>query len=137
MHLANTKAAGLEFPGPAEGDAERDAAQCVANTRKDELTIDPGPRTVDRAEPGRGLRHGARSKSAPSRCRWARSGPMDSGRLLVLGGFGVAELGALRDRTIGNFADNDDWFDDVSDGPGRAVVTTADGQHPRGEARRG
>ena len=50
----------------------------------------------------------------------------ESGQLLVLGGFGVADS-VPEGRTIENFADNDDWFDDVSDGPVRAVVTTAEG----------
>ena len=42
-----------------------------------------------------------------------------AGRLIVLGGFGKSQSVASKpeQQKIGNFADNDDWCDDVSDGP--------------------
>lgn len=51
----------------------------------------------------------------------------DAGRLIVLGGFGKSQSVAsspARQR-ITNFANNDDWCDDVSDGPVGATVQLA------------
>ena len=46
----------------------------------------------------------------------------DAGRLIVLGGFGQSEYVGNEPRSIHNFANNDDWYDDVSDGPVAATV---------------
>jgi hypothetical protein len=50
------------------------------------------------------------------------------GRLLVLGGFGRSGFVRANGEPspINDFANNSDWFDDVSDGPVRATVTTPD-----------
>jgi L-lysine epsilon oxidase-like protein len=46
------------------------------------------------------------------------------GRLIVLGGMGQSDVDlGLGSATIGDFANNDGWFDDVSDGPVDAELT--------------
>jgi hypothetical protein len=52
------------------------------------------------------------------------------GRLLVLGGHGRAGSDPPQPRLdipTGHFADNDNWFDDISDGPVTATIALADG----------
>jgi len=53
----------------------------------------------------------------------------DEGRLIVLGGFGHSEATGLNgaETWIRSYANNDGWFDDVSDGPVEAKVTLHDG----------
>jgi hypothetical protein len=46
------------------------------------------------------------------------------GRLLVIGGMGQSDFDpVLGSETIGDFANNDGWFDDMSDGPVEAELT--------------
>ena len=52
------------------------------------------------------------------------------GRLLVLGGHGRSGSDPVQPKMTlqnGHFADNDNWFDDISDGPVTATITLADG----------
>lgn len=51
-----------------------------------------------------------------------------SGRLVVLGGYG--KTGSLPGAAITTFANNDGWYDDVSDGPVTATVSIADKEIP-------
>ncbi|TAN49707.1 MAG: hypothetical protein EPN21_10970 [Methylococcaceae bacterium] len=48
------------------------------------------------------------------------------GRLLVLGGYGISGTTDKKVK-IGNYANNDNWWDDTSDGPVGARITLADG----------
>lgn len=51
------------------------------------------------------------------------------GRLLVLGGFGTSK--SPTGRNLGDFLNNDEWFDDISDGPVTATVQLrSDGSAP-------
>jgi hypothetical protein len=52
-----------------------------------------------------------------------------NGRLVVIGGFGKSR--SFPPTTIGNFADNNNWHDDTSDGPVDAVVHFLDGRPDR------
>ena len=56
----------------------------------------------------------------------------DTARLLVLGGFGKSESSNPAAK-IGNYANNDLWHDDVSDGPVMATVTLKSGRNLRVE----
>jgi hypothetical protein len=51
----------------------------------------------------------------------------DAGRLIVIGGKGRAASSVSPAPTMASFANNDTWYDDVSDGPVTAVVTLDDG----------
>jgi hypothetical protein len=120
VHVANRKADARQFDG-LNGHApfrNTDPLPGVASiTDRAQLVIDPGPRTV----------------SGPSQSATFDTGTFlgtpvplgeirtDSrGRLLVLGGFGRS--GSPLGVPLATFANNDRWFDDVSDGPVTASV---------------
>lgn len=50
----------------------------------------------------------------------------EAGRLLVLGGFGTS-ASVLDDNPLRHYANNDAWYDDVSDGPVHVKVTAKNG----------
>ncbi len=113
VHLANRKAAWKQFEGldastPLRNAAVKDRAS---------LVIDPGPRT--NVGPGQaasfdtGTFMGVRVPLGDMRTD-------EDGRLLVLGGFGHSASPA--GKGLPNYANNDGWFDDVSDGPVTAQV---------------
>ena len=133
--LANKKASWYEFKqlegehGYASSHPLRNAAITDPDTRQ-RLIIDPGPRSVDGTTRRRASfdRDGGENYSPtfppPLRpCSIDTLGDLltdNQGRLLVLGGHGHSgsylydEFGQPR---IDNYANNDGWFDDTSDGP--------------------
>ena len=135
VHLVNAKGAAEEFPPVAARRVQPDNR--LRNARhpdRAELVIDPGPRTVapgQRAVFDSGTFLGAAVPLGEIR------GEAD-GRLLVLGGWGtsgyVSPDGAPV--PIGNFANNDNWYDDVSDGPVTATVSLPDGRRVEAEPAR-
>lgn len=114
VHVANKKAAWRQFAG-LDGNAPlRNAA--VAN--RNSLMIDPGPRSLG------GSNQVAQFDSGQFRGVTVPLGEMRTdrqGRLLVLGGFGNSS--SPSNAPLNEFANNDDWHDDVSDGPITAAVT--------------
>jgi L-Lysine epsilon oxidase N-terminal/L-lysine epsilon oxidase C-terminal domain len=117
VHVVNRKGAAPRFLG----DGRRNNAKGDDNLDRD-LIIDSGEQSL--SEPGNVLLDQGRfmGKSVPL----GQISMEPSGRLLVLGGFGnSASIGS---HPIDNFADNDEWHDDVSDGPVRARVRFASGQ---------
>ena len=146
VHLANKKAAWYNFdvafdiPGatgnpPAAGvpasppisSARRNAS--FAGADRDRLTIDPGPRTIAGSNVNTGGRDGryafdsGRFFDQPVPLGELRTD--DTGRLLVLGGFG-SSASALPGLRANTFANNDLWHDDISDGPVEATVRLGD-----------
>jgi hypothetical protein len=135
VHLANKKAGFFKFDGllgdvenGPTGTAPRRRNASVLNPK--DLWLDPGPHRIS----GRDQK--------PVECRrtrtglgqfWPKTPPVPAidylgelrtdaaGRLIVLGGRGVASSvpGAA---AIREFANNDGWFDDVSDGPVNAFI---------------
>jgi len=124
VHLVNRKAAGEESP-PSRGPTAAKPRNPDEADRT-QLVIDPGPRTLTGPDQVARFDTG-RFKGAVVPLGEIRSGA--DGRLLVLGGFGRS--GFVRadggPSPINHFANNSDWFDDVSDGPVRAVVTFSAG----------
>jgi hypothetical protein len=146
VHLANKKGAWYNFEIPfdipeATGDPpspslpagpplqtpRRNAA--VRGADRAQLAIDPGPRSVRGASANAG---GGDSRFAfdtgsflghPVKLGELRTD--DSGRLLVLGGFGKSGPG-LTVLSSSTFANNDLWQDDTSDGPVEATVRIGD-----------
>jgi L-Lysine epsilon oxidase N-terminal/L-lysine epsilon oxidase C-terminal domain len=123
VELANTKAAwygfqlALDIPEAASAPPTTLRNGTVAD--RTQLTIRPGPRTVA----GRGAGP-ERFDDGTFMGRSVYLGEIftdENGRLLVLGGHGVS---ASHDGSLAiTFANNEGWFDDVSDGPVTAEVT--------------
>ncbi|HEX2296128.1 MAG TPA: LodA/GoxA family CTQ-dependent oxidase [Actinomycetota bacterium] len=135
VHLANKKASWYEFDalqgehGYAPGHQRRNADVTAAEARQ-QLIIDPGPRIVDatdnrRASFGRDAGDVYATTFPPplEPCSIDTLGDLvtdDRGRLLVLGGHGCsgsAYYGDIGHPRIDEYANNDGWFDDTSDGP--------------------
>ena len=125
VHLANTKASFKQFqshfepkPAPRRNDKTHDRTL---------LEIDPGARTIE----GRSTRNDEfGTPYAFDTGTFFRSavylGELRTdarGRLLVLGGRGHSDATESKYRFIRQYANNDFWHDDTSDGPVTATVT--------------
>jgi hypothetical protein len=114
VHVANRKGeAEVSPPSPSrrtQGGKRRNAG----HTNRADLVIDPGPRTL-RGAGQRATFDGGRFLGRPVPLGEAQTDAQ--GRLIVLGGFGRSD-GPPQD--LVTFANNDNWHDDVSDGPVRA-----------------
>ena len=110
VHLTNRKAAAVEFP---KGKRRNDGVP------ENRLIIDAGAQKIAGSKQG--------MKRLQSRFMDAVDVPLgdlltdDAGRLIVLGGFGKSQSVPAH-RPLKEFANNDGWCDDVSDGPVRAKV---------------
>ncbi|MFD7630394.1 LodA/GoxA family CTQ-dependent oxidase [Streptomyces sp. NPDC059851] len=126
VELANAKGAWFRFAGrsgQSTSDAHRrnlhvDPADTAGRAR---LVVRPGPRTVTGpSQDGRGARFDSGTfLGAPVPLGELRTD--EAGRLLVLGGFGTS-FSVKADRPVTDYANNDYWCDDISDGPVRATV---------------
>jgi hypothetical protein len=137
VHLANRKASFHRFAGLA-GDGLKPAQRRNLGVAAAELEIDPGPRSI--AGPNRkGVEFTKGTSANPGAETWPEyPGPSPpagtpvidylgelrtdgAGRLIVIGGRGHSATN--RGARINHYANNDGWFDDVSDGPIRARLT--------------
>ena len=116
VHLANKKAEWIKFQGPKSVTnpiLKRNKAVVDRNS----LIIDPGPRSLSGPNQHASFNTGA-FRGTPVPLGDMRT---DSrGRLLVLGGFGRSA--SPTNTPLTTFANNDGWYDDVSDGPVTATV---------------
>ena len=125
VHLANKKAEWFEFNGK-DGERGEPTAPLRNQKIKDrkKLIIDPGPRTV--TGPGQSaLFSGGQFMEIPVPLGEIRT--EKDGRLLVIGGFGKSGT-SPNALPIKHYANNDGWYDDVSDGPVTAQVTLKGGR---------
>jgi len=137
-HLANKKASFYKFSGPS-GEGKTPAGlrnASVADRRS--LEIDFGPRTIGGASQGPiEFKPGTSGNPAAESCpKKPDNTPVidylgqlrtdSAGRLIVLGGLGRAAYNTTAQPPTPSYANNDNWFDDVSDGPVTAVVTIQD-----------
>ena len=128
VHLANRKAAWHQFRGAA-AEARADAGGTALPLRnpdvadRSRLTIDPGPRSVSGA--GRSGVAFDTGTFLDEPVALGELGTDEAGRLLVLGGAGRAA--SVDGSRVTDYANNDGWFDDTSDGPVTATVRLADG----------
>jgi hypothetical protein len=137
VHLANRKASFYRFDGLA-GEGRRPAERRNQGVPTAELEIDPGPRSI--AGPNRkGVEFTKGRSASPGLETWPEfPGPSPpagtpvidylgelrtdaAGRLIVIGGRGHSATN--RGARLNHYANNDAWFDDVSDGPIRVRVT--------------
>ena len=114
VHLANKKAAAREFKGLDRNAPLRNA------TIKDRslLIIDPGPRTLVGRRQSASFDTGTFTDLKKVPLGDIRTD--DDGRLLVLGGFGHSR--SPKRQPLQDYANNDGWHDDVSDGPVTAQI---------------
>ncbi|WP_321477574.1 LodA/GoxA family CTQ-dependent oxidase [uncultured Paludibaculum sp.] len=143
VHLANKKAIWHSFNGltgeqtPYPPGDLRNSGITDAQERRKRLIIDPGARTISGANQNGEVNRN--SSTNPANEKWPPtlnpSTSIDSlgtlatdqaGRLIVAGGFGKSGTTGTPQSTL-NFANNDGWFDDVSDGPVTARVRFASG----------
>ena len=128
VHVANEKAAWYQFQialdipeaAAAEAPATRLRNQSVTGAGREELVIDPGPRSVAGRESS-GPQY--RFDSGTFMGKKVYLGELrtdEAGRLVVLGGRGVSA--SSTGSPPNEFANNDNWHDDVSDGPVTAEV---------------
>lgn len=124
VHLANRKGVARRQYGTGPGFRNRATGDDAADQA---LIIDPGPRSVGTP--------GERQVFDTGRFRSTMVVLGDiameaDGGLRVLGGFGRSGSDPPQSRLTGargHFADNNDWFDDTSDGPVVATIEQADG----------
>jgi hypothetical protein len=132
VHLANRKAAWYKFANAMDlkqyalSTTFRNAN--IAGALRDELVVDPGAVTIS----GLGV-SGPAYRFDQGYIRFGGGGPIqvplgelrtdDAGRLLVLGGDGTSA--SATGAAAVTFANNEGWYDDVSDGPVRATVQLA------------
>ena len=113
VHLANKKAAWKAFDGLNPHGPLRNAAE----KNRSNLNIDPGQHTLVGTSVSAlfdtGLFYGEPVPLGEMRTD-------GDGRLLVLGGFGHSS--SPKNTKLTEFANNDGWHDDVSDGPVTALV---------------
>ena len=128
VHLVNAKAAWYEFVGAAN---DTPGAQLpwrnadIVDEARTALIIDPGPRTIT----GPRISGTALFDTGTFLGQTVPLGELrtdEAGRLIVLGGFGTSA--STDGRKISDFANNDRWHDDVSDGPVTAHVVLTDGR---------
>ena len=114
VHLANKKSAGPAFDGAKTGTPLRNKSV----KDRASLVIDPGARSL------KGAGGVARFDGGKFLGKEVALGEMrtdESGRLLVLGGAGQSES-VPTGAKLTTYANNDQWHDDVSDGPLSARV---------------
>ena len=113
VHLANKKAAWKKFDGLNVATSLRNASE----KNRNKLVIDPGERTLT------GTNAGALFDTGTFYDRSVPLGEIRTdkhGRLLVLGGFGNSA--SVNNQRPVDFANNNGWHDDVSDGPVSASI---------------
>jgi hypothetical protein len=142
-HIANKKASWYTFVTNEgeHGYAPNHPLRNPGETDRNKLMIDAGPRSISGANQA-GVAFDA--ASAPPGYQGVNfpPGPLhptgesitalgelrtdEAGRLLLLGGMGISGS-TSESPSIGNYANNDGWWDDTSDGPVFAVVRLTDG----------
>lgn len=115
VHLANTKGSWRQFSGLSKTQPGRNGVTSIGNSPDHE--IDPGSRTL--AGPNQ-IADFDTGKFLGVTVRLGEARTDADGRLMVLGGFGKAA--SPTGNSISHYANNDGWYDDVSDGPVRATV---------------
>ena len=134
VHLVNAKGAAEEFPPVATRPARPEQRlRNAKHARREELVIDPGPRTVSTSAP-RALFDSGTFLGEPVPLGEIRREA--DGTLLVVGGFGTSGFVSPDGKPVplDHFANNDNWYDDTSDGPVTATISRG-GTRPRVEAK--
>ena len=146
VHLANKKASWYQF-ATNEGEAGYSSNHPLRNAHvkgndRHKLVIDAGPRSISGVSRS-GVHFNMASVPAGYKGANFPKGKLNptgeaietlgelrtdaEGRLLVLGGYGISGTTG-KDTSIGDYANNDNWWDDTSDGPVGAELELASGE---------
>ena len=120
-HLVNSKAAGANIPSTGP----KGMRNAFIQDRKS-LIIDPGEQQISGVDQSGPALDGGTFLGKNVDLGALRTD--DAGRLVVLGGHGESQW-VLVDNSLTNYANNDYWYDDVSDGPVKATVKIAGVEH--------
>jgi len=122
--LANKKAEWIKFQGP-KSRTDKKLKRNPTVTDRASLIIDPGPRSLNGPNQSASFSTGT-FLGTPVPLGEIRTDKQ--GRLLVLGGFGHSGSPANIPIDENEFANNDGWHDDLSDGPVGATVKLRSGR---------
>jgi hypothetical protein len=119
VHMVNLKAAAPEFPPPDPNSPLPPEMRNPAfkGAERSKLVIDAGSQKIGEAE--RDLKR-LQGRFMDVDVRLGDLLTDSAGRLIVLGGFGKSQ--SPSDSLLVDFANNDGWCDDTSDGPVRATI---------------
>lgn len=125
VHVANKKGAWFQFKVamdiPEAISSPRRNASLTGEARK-KLVIDPGPRSISGKRRSGPEYHFDTGTFMGDRVYLGELRTDDSGRLIFLGGYGRSATPRAGNTAL-DFANNDGWYDDTSDGPVGAIVT--------------
>jgi hypothetical protein len=137
-HLANKKASFHKFYGTAGENGPPAVLRNASVQDRRSLEIDFGPRSINGSLKGPAeFRVGTSANPAQEACPIGFDGKpvIDylgqlrtdaAGRLIVIGGQGRAAYDTANPPPLASYANNNNWFDDISDGPVTATVTIQD-----------
>lgn len=142
VHLANRKASFFEFNGPVGEVGPFGPLRNVAVRDRAALELDDGEKTICGRRTGGVVFRNTSTLIPKTIERFGELLTDEAGRLLVLGGFGRSdfnpELPLQRGQEfpghLPSYANNNGWFDDISDGPVNATVVLADGAEIEADA---
>lgn len=121
-HLANQKSSWYEFQMaldiPDAVDAAPSYLRNINVKERDSLIIDGGPQSISKPNVHQGHKFEGKFQEKPVYLGEMRTD--EKGRLIMLGGHGLSEN--LNGDIAITFANNEGWYDDISDGPVTAEV---------------
>lgn len=132
VHLANRKASFFKFMG-RKGEADNYASTPASERRNNgvpeaertlKLEIDEGAKSIQGKNTPKVEFRNSKTHIPIEMLGELRTDAQ--GRLLVLGGKGQSNSSLVPPAPLPHYANNDNWFDDISDGPVTAKVTLKD-----------
>jgi len=132
VHLANKKSSFYRFGGPPGESLPALSLRNAGVADRTTLQTDFGSRSIHgaSASPINFAPSGASGETYPTKPDGTPVIPYlgqlrtdAQGRLIVLGAKGVSSFNTPTMPALGSYANNDNWFDDISDGPVTATIT--------------
>jgi len=126
VHLANKKGENKLFVGRFR---HTDEIRNSKISNRNDLIIDPGSHSISGTNEAGDKYKFDTGKFLNVTVPLGELRTDDKGRLIVLGGFGKSDSIDMEKYPIRQYANNDGWFDDTSDGPVTASVTLRNGKN--------
>ncbi|MCW2871867.1 LodA/GoxA family CTQ-dependent oxidase [Actinacidiphila oryziradicis] len=134
VHMANKKSAwyqfqlALDIPEAAQAKLSELRNKDVTGEHRRDLVIDPGPLGISGKNVSGPDFHLGSGTFMGKEVYLGELRTDDTGRLMVLGGFG--QSASYNGEPVTTYANNDGWHDDIADGPVTATVTVGGRQLP-------